>query len=318
MGKGKEIEIVKHVTMSQLEIFVIEITARGPHGHDDLEIGIVLEGSLILFIDQEEHILKTGDIYIINRNQVHSFAKNSEYNMILAFQISTGLYRTINYSYGYIFLKNNIIHSGYLYNRLYEGLMNCAVSYFSRQEFSELRCASILLEQLFLILTNSHYAVNSEQESTSARNDSIRLNRIIDYIAEHYMQKISLGDIAKLENITTYHASHFITRMLGISFQDFLNQVRFERALQLIDQSSLSILDICMESGFSSSRYLNQMFEKAFSCNVKEYRRLRVKPQYKRVALPTENIQKRYTFEQSRLYMEHYFNADKIQNSTDV
>ncbi len=314
MAKGKEIEIVKHVTMSLLEIFVVEITARGPHGHDDLEIGMVLEGSLILYIDQEEHILKTGDIYIINRYQVHSFAKNSEYNRILAFQISTGMYRTINYSYGYIFLKNNIIHSGYLYNRLREGLMDCAMSYFSKQEFSELRCASILLEQLFLILTNSHYAINSEQESTSARNDSMRLNRIIDYIAEHYTQKISLCDIAKLENITTYHASHFITRMLGISFQDYVNQVRFERALQLIDQSSLSILDICMESGFSSSRYLNQMFEKVFSCTVKEYRRLNAKPQYKRVALPTENIQKRYTFEQSRLYIEHYLNMAEIHD----
>ena len=43
------------------------MTSRCPHGHDDLEIGILLKGALCLFMDGKEYKLREGDIYIINR-----------------------------------------------------------------------------------------------------------------------------------------------------------------------------------------------------------------------------------------------------------
>ena len=73
MGTQKELEIVRHTTMNNLEIFLVEMTERSPHGHDDLEIGLLLEGSMTLFLEQETYELKKGDIYLINRYQVHSF-----------------------------------------------------------------------------------------------------------------------------------------------------------------------------------------------------------------------------------------------------
>ena len=91
------------------------------------------------------------------------------------------------------------------------------------------------------------------------------------YIIEHHQEHISLDDIAALETITPCHASHFIKNMLGISFQEYLNNVRFDHALQLIHQTDLKILDICLESGLSSSYYLNQMFKKTFNCTTKNY-----------------------------------------------
>ena len=105
--------------------------------------------------------------------------------------------------------------------------------------------------------------------------------------------------IARLENITVCHASHFIRKMLGISFQEYLNNIRFDRALGYVRDSDLSILDICMETGFSSSRYLNRMFMEKFGMTVKEYRKAGNRPEPSRPVLPAENIQKRYDFEMS-------------------
>ena len=61
MERQREFEIVQHTRMNLLEIFLVEMTSRGPHGHDDLEIGLILEGSLTLFIDQERHDLRPGE-----------------------------------------------------------------------------------------------------------------------------------------------------------------------------------------------------------------------------------------------------------------
>ena len=66
----KEMEIVRHTTMNHLEVFIVEMTSRGPHGHDDFELGMILEGTMTLFLEQEQYHLKAGDIYFINRYQV--------------------------------------------------------------------------------------------------------------------------------------------------------------------------------------------------------------------------------------------------------
>ena len=43
----KEMEIVRHTTMNHLEVFIVEMTSRGPHGHDDFELGMILEGTVV-------------------------------------------------------------------------------------------------------------------------------------------------------------------------------------------------------------------------------------------------------------------------------
>lgn len=299
MSDKKEFEIVRHTTMSYLEIFMVEMTARSPHGHDDLEIGILLEGALTLFTELEQHELHAGDIYIINRYQIHSFLNKSSNNLILAFQVHTDFYRRIDQQLGFLRFENGIIRSGELHDRLYQTLFECAAVYFSASAHNDIKCSSLLLDALYQLLTDSQYTITSEKENAAAKNNSRRLNRITDYISEHYTEHISLQDIADLEHITTYHASHFIKHMLGISFQEYLNNIRFEHAFRLIEKSDFSILDVCLETGFSNSRYLNQMFEKNLGCSVKEYRKMPKKPHLIGAALPTDNIQNRYSFEQA-------------------
>ena len=72
----------------------------------------------------------------------------------------------------------------------------------------------------------------------------------------------------------------------------------------LIQNSDLSILDICMETGFSSSRYLNKLFEEKMGCTAREYLKTSKKPHLIDTVLPTDNIQKRYSFEQSAFILQ--------------
>lgn len=153
---------------------------------------------------------------------------------------------------------------------------------------------------LFDILTGTRCRNVSEKESLAAKSNSLRLNRITDYIGAHYAERISLKELADLFGITDFHLSHFIRNMLGISFQEYLNNVRFEHALQLVERHDFNILDICLETGFSSSRYLNQMFVKKLGCTVKEYRQSEKKPIVSTPSLPADNIQRRYGFDRSR------------------
>lgn len=300
----KEMEIVRHTTMNHLEVFIVEMTSRGPHGHDDFELGMILEGTMTLFLEQEQYHLKAGNIYFINRYQVHSFSNKTGRNRILAFQIDSDFYKHIFYQSKFLHFEDTVFCNGPFYLQLRRLLLNCARCYFSETTYNELKCSELLIEIMYQLLTNARPSFTGEKEYNAAQTASHRINRITDYIAEHSSEKISLQDIADLEHITTYHASHFITKILGISFQDYLNNVRFEHALELIQNSDLSILDICMETGFSSSRYLNKLFEEKMGCTAREYLKTSKKPHLIDTVLPTDNIQKRYSFEQSAFILQ--------------
>ncbi len=301
-SRKKELEIVQHTQMNFLEIFLLEMVSRQPHGHEDLEIGLILDGNIRLYLDSDSFLLKPGDIYIINRYQVHALSAAGRKSLVLAFQMDTEFYRRMNPSLERVRIESNIIHSGALHKTLHDDLMTCALCYFQGADNYELRCASIMLDALYHLLSSAHCHRTSESEQRTAQSNSARLNRITDFIADHYTQKISLQDIADREGITTCHASHFIRKMLGISFQDYLNNKRFEHAYRLIrtSKADFNILDICLETGFSSSRYLNQMFEKKLGCTVKEYLRSEKEPVLTSPSLPADNYERKYEFEKAR------------------
>lgn len=172
-----------------------------------------------------------------------------------------------------------------------------------------MKCFSLLFDALYQILTTAHCSFASGKASAAARNNTHRLNRITDYVAEHFSDPLSLQDIAAQEHVTPCHLSHFMKNMIGISLQEYLNQIRFEHALRLMDTTDLTLLDICLETGFSSTRYLNRVFQKNLGCSAKEYRQAKEKPRLTGTALPTDNIQRRSSYEQSALLLKKYLTA---------
>lgn len=310
MKSDREIEIVQHTDMNPLKILVVDMTKRSPHGHDDFEIGMILAGGLFLFIEQVQYELHEGDIYIINRYQVHSFLNTGNHNRILAFQINSGLLRKINSGFLSVRFREPVIHPGPLHDRLSEQLKRCADCYYSETGFRELRCTGLIFGVLSDMLENCSYDILSQKESANAKKTTRRLNRITEYIQENFAERISLSDIAARESLNEYYISHFIRNTLGMSFQEYLNQFRFECALQLLNKTDLNIVDISLEAGFSSTRYLNILFEKNFGCSVREYRKNLGRPHTQSVMQPAGNIQALLTHEQAAEYIRKYTGSE--------
>jgi AraC-like DNA-binding protein len=117
-----------------------------------------------------------------------------------------------------------------------------------------------------------HHMLNAKELSTK-KEHSRRLNRMVQYIEDHYNQPIALLDLATLEGLSVTYVSHYLKDHLGISFQTYLNAIRFEHASFLLLNTDLSILNICIEVGISSSRYLNNMFQERFQTTALEFKK---------------------------------------------
>ena len=98
------------------------------------------------------------------------------------------------------------------------------------------------------------------------------MSRIMDYVENHYTEKLLLSDISELEGLSVSYLSHFFRDMLGLSFQEYIALRRFERARKMVEQTNRSITEICMECGFSDYRYLNKVYKAQLGYTPMEYR----------------------------------------------
>ena len=271
----KEFEVVSHTILNNTQILLVQVGHRNLHGHNDLEIGVILEGSVSITIEGVSYLLHKNDVYLLNHYQIHSFSKTEEPNLILALQISSNLYKSYFHQLVHTEFEETIIQNTVKSSLILEQLVEIAYYYFTKPDYFELKCMSRLNELLYHLMNSIPHHIIPEKEQNVIRQNTHRLNRVIEYIEENYAAKISLKDIADQEHLSIHYISHFIKNIMGISFQDYLNNVRFLHAYLLIQNSDLTITDICMETGFSSSRYLNKMFLAKFGTGIREYRKNR-------------------------------------------
>ena len=271
----KEIERIRHTTISKMHFFIIEMLYRNMHAHTDMEILLQLEGSLHIVTADEEFDISPGDVALFHSNQPHSCHALSERCCALVLQID--LTFCIDYFpdiYNVRFSSSNLsalVH-GEQMDELKEACYNIGYNFFSQMPAFEFRCISDVNRLFSFLLTNIPHRIISDEEYLSALNFEKRMERIVSYVEKKYMEKISLAEIAEKEGLTTSYLSHFFKDNLHMNFQTYVNSLRFDHALYLLRKTDMRIIDICLQSGFSDSKYLNKMFQHAYGMTPKEFR----------------------------------------------
>ena len=155
---------------------------------------------------------------------------------------------------------------------MYRTIFECAMCYASEIAFTELGAGAKALDLIYRLSKIANPFID-EHSTKQSRSKGKRLQRITDYMSEHHSENITLEDIANLESLSTYYISHFIKKMTGTTFTEYLNNIRFDHAFSLLNKTNLRISDICCEAGFSDSRYLNRIFKQKMGIDIQSYRK---------------------------------------------
>lgn len=97
--------------------------------------------------------------------------------------------------------------------------------------------------------------------------------RIADYVSEKHTTHISLKDIASEFGYDYNYMSRHFKNIFNMSFTNFVNSYRLETALELLETTNASIVDIAFNSGFQSVRSFNDFFKKHLNTTPSEYRK---------------------------------------------
>lgn len=271
-----EFEIVNYTRVKQLNIFLVGMNYRTPHLHSDIEICLVLKGAARIITKAGEYVLKEDMLCLFNSFEAHELKGEGGTALVLSFQISPGFCKDY-----YPRLKNIEFESADCHEKLSSEasgmirkyMTETALDYFVADTAYEFRCFSAVNAIFYQLLKSLPYQIIEENEYQIRKKRNARMRRIIHYIEEHFAEKMNLSQIAAGEGISTTYLSHLFHDSLNISFQDYVNNLRFEKAVGLLANGDLRLLDISIESGFSDIKYLNRLFLQKYGFLPKEYRR---------------------------------------------
>lgn len=274
----REFEVVSHSQLGHINVFLVHLTERAVHLHRDLEIGLVLEGKVELSVEHRMESIEPGELYLVNPMEPHEFSAGENGALILAVQLSPQLAETyypkaagIRFDCTFA-LKNAYAESSRRSILLKAICAELAYHYLSRTKNFEFRCFALVSLLLQRLTNDLPWDTLSDEDSLSERRRAERLFAITDYIEHNFHRKLLLSEIARREGLSLSYLSHFFKDSMGVTFQEYLNQIRFEHACRLLEMTERSILDISLDSGFSDVRYFNRMFAAHYGCSPSVYR----------------------------------------------
>jgi YesN/AraC family two-component response regulator len=59
---------------------------------------------------------------------------------------------------------------------------------------------------------------------------------------------------------------------MGVTFTDYLNQVRINKSCELLTNTSLNLIDVSLQAGFDDQSYFSKVFKKLKGITPKSYR----------------------------------------------
>lgn len=103
-------------------------------------------------------------------------------------------------------------------------------------------------------------------------NDSERVEKVVAFINENFSRTIRLAEAAELVEMAETAFSRFFKAKTGITFVDYLNDIRIGHASRLLIDTISPIAEIAQECGFTSLTNFNRIFKKRKGLVPKDFR----------------------------------------------
>lgn len=105
----------------------------------------------------------------------------------------------------------------------------------------------------------------------SGKRHSAVISSAVDYIHQHYMENISLTGTAEAVHKSSSYFSCIFKKEMGVNFNEYLNQIRIEKAKQLLRMPDAAVYQVAEKVGFRDYKYFTKVFRKLCGCSPGEY-----------------------------------------------
>lgn len=253
------------------------------HWHLELEILRVVSGRFTLHLEKDSYTLGPGDVAFIDAGELHGgIPDDAEYECVV---FDPEMLRHRNY-------KDDIFLRDLLHHRLHlDPLLP-----FAEYESSSLMKSTI--DNLFLCSRNIGKAGHElmicaylklffayyEQQGryredafvmNNGRQRIEQLKNVLEYIEEHYSDRISLEELSRIAGLSERYFCSFFKELVGRTCFDYINLVKMEKAALMLSDAEKSISEISYLVGFDDCAYFSRLFKKYMGQSPRTYRLIR-------------------------------------------
>ena len=251
------------------------------HWHEETELIYIKKGKGKVSIDFEEYEVTAPEIVFILPGQLHAIFQSEEEsmeyeNMIFSLEMLlpkkpdstvTDFIRPLLHKK--LFVPSVFTPEYEHYEKLAEPMNHCDEICRTRPEGYEFYVKG----QLYLFFYASQRYCRTSDPKKKNMQSLEKMKRIIKYIENNYMNKITIREIADVIGFSESHFMRFFKDTMGTTFVDYLRDYRLTMAARLLTGSDSAILDIAAETGFENLSYFNRMFRKKYKMTPREYKK---------------------------------------------
>lgn len=257
---------------------------RSNHFHKEYEIYLLTEGARLFFFNNRSYLVQKGTLILVDSSQIHMTHSipddTTGYTRIILY-----LDKTRAEEYDRMFPNLGLVsffHNHYGVYELSEEqqraflTMTQALKHEFDQRGRNYR-AMIDLEIIRYFIAfmreTRHETPIQSLPSAQKSNKYQTIYAIADYITEHYAESLSLDHLAAEFFLSKFYLSRTFKEVTGYGVNEYVNILRTKKAIQLLEETSLTISQIAGEVGYESITYFEKVFKTYMSISPLKYRK---------------------------------------------
>ena len=234
-----------------------------PHLHKAIEMVYVTKGTLEIGVGQELYHMEKGDFAIIFPNVIHHYQVFDGGEKKALFLLVSP-----KFAPSYMSELENFCPARPIISReyLHTDVVKAAKSLLDVEKTNY----RMIQAYIQMILAHVFSEMEMIEKETIGGDDLVY--QIVAYVAKNFREKISLEKIAHDLAISRYTISRQFFKTFHCNFVTYVNGVRLNHAVAMLEGSKESITDICYACGFESQRTFNRAFKERYRVTPREYR----------------------------------------------
>ena len=266
--KGTAMENIRKL----MQFYFLTESGTSDHYHQNPELFYILKGTLEVKIDDKVYELRQEDIVLINANKRHTMT-GKEGILAARFEIDFHLLAEYMGTMQLLFWCNTIVDKNAAYDELRKVLDQILARYFERDEKGAFDLNALYFQAAHILTSNFLINMDDSRFENWDSQNRIRIKNIQNYIQANYQSQISLNDLAQRLYLSNAYLSKYIKKNLGMTFIEYLNNVRLFHAVDEILYTEKNITHIALDNGFPTSAAFTKAFRESYHEAPSEYRR---------------------------------------------
>ncbi|MFY2156256.1 AraC family transcriptional regulator [Cytobacillus firmus] len=249
------------------------------HWHEEIQFILTLKGEAMVQVNEEKFAVKEGDCLFINSGCLHSAEDISGDCVYICLNVSPHFLLPQElfsiYISPYISATNLpclILNGNEEWGKnIIDSILEIRKLIHENSPFYEIDTASLLTFIWQQLIRNGFQLEYSQTEFEKHR----RMKEMLNWIHEHYAEKVTLECIAKAGRLSNSECCRYFKKILRTTPIKYLIQHRLQKSLPLLQEPGSNVTEVAYKVGFNSSSYFIEKFRNAMNMTPLAYKKKR-------------------------------------------